>query len=246
MAGHSQFKNIMHRKGAQDAKRAKQFTKLVREIVVAVKGGGPDPEFNAKLRTAISTAKAANLPKDRIENAIKKGSSASDTENFEEIRYECYASGGVALIIDVLTDNRNRASSDIKAVLNKYAVTMAEPGSVLYMFDRVGFLEFHDEKLAPEKVFETAIEAGAEDCESSDGVHSIYCKTDDFNDVKEFLSKKLGEPTEAKLFWKPKNTVEINDVEQAEKLLKFIDLLEDNDDVQYVCGNYRISDKIKI
>lgn len=241
MAGHSQFKNIMHRKGAQDAKRAKQFTKLVREIVVAVKSGGPDPEFNAKLRTAISTAKAANLPKDRIENAIKKGSSAGDTENFEEIRYECYASGGVALIIDALTDNRNRTSSDIKAILNKYGATMAEPGSVLYMFDRVGFLEFHDEKLTSEQVFEIAIEAGAEDCESDSGIHSIYCKPDDFNDVKEFLCKKLGDPTEAKLFWKPKNVIYIKDAEQAEKLMKFIDLLEDNDDVQYVCGNYVIS-----
>ncbi len=245
MAGHSKFKNIMHRKGAQDAKKAKQFAKIVKEIVVAVKSGGSDdPEFNPRLRTAIAAGKAANLPKDRIENAIKKASSTQEGDNFEEVRYECYAPGGVALIIDALTDNRNRTAGEVKAALSKYNATLAEPGSVLYMFKRVGLVEFVDTKIDAETLMETAIDAGAEDCLSEDDAHEVYCDPDDFNNVRETLTNKFGDPASASLIWKPENTIDIENIEQAESLLKLIDILEDNDDVQSVSGNYKISDQI--
>jgi YebC/PmpR family DNA-binding regulatory protein len=244
MAGHSKFKNIMHRKGAQDAKRAKQFAKLVRELIVAVKTGGEDPEFNPRLRTAIATAKAANLPKDRIVNAIKKASSGQEGDDFEEVRYECYAPGGIALIIDALTNNRNRASGEIKAALSKYHSTLAEPGSVIYMFDRVGMMEFHSDQISPDEIMEAAIESGAEECESDENIHEIYCDPDELNSVREFLANKFGDPVVTELTWKAKNKISINDVEKAEKLLKLIDILEDNEDVQSVSGNYEIPDEI--
>jgi len=244
MAGHSQFKNIMHRKGAQDAKRSKHFSKLSREITVAVKTGGPDINFNPRLRTAITAARTANLPKDKIDNAIKKASSPTDDENFEEIRYEAYAQGGAALIIDALTDNRNRTASDVKTIISKNGGTPAEPGSVIYMFDRVGLIEFHDSNLSEEQMLEIAIEAGADECISDGNHHEIYCSPNKFNEVNEFITHKIGEPSVAKLYWKPQNITEINDVEKAEKLLKLIDALEDNDDVQAVCGNYEIADSI--
>jgi len=244
MAGHSKFKNIMHRKGAQDAKKSKNFGKLIREITVAIKSGNADIAFNPRLRTAIATAKAANLPKDRIDNAIKKASSSHDDEHFEDIKYEAYAPGGVALIVEALTDNRNRTASDVKSTITKNGGTIAEPGSVIYMFDRMGLVEFHDTKVSEEDMLEAAIEAGASECISYEGNHEIYCDPESLHEVNEFLSKKFGDSNSAQMHWKPKNIVELTDIEKTEKLLKLIDALEDFDDVQSVCGNYQISDSI--
>jgi len=244
MAGHSKFKNIMHRKGAQDAKRAKKFTKLIREITTATKLGQPDPEFNPRLRAAIATARAENLPKDRIDNAIKKAASSQDGENFEEVRYECYAFGGAALIIDGLTDNRNRTVSDVKAMINKSGATVAEPGSVVFMFDRVGVIAYNKPEIKEDEMLELAIEAGASECESEGGMHEIYTSPDDFNEVRNFLEQKIGEASEMRLGWKPKNIILIDDVEVAEKILALVENLEDNDDVQYVTGNYQFSEKV--
>ena len=243
MAGHSKFKNIMHRKGAQDAKRAKKFTKLIREITTATRLGQPDPNFNPRLRAAIMTARAENLPKDRIDNAVKKGSSPQDGENFEEITYECYAFGGAALIIDCLTDNRNRSASDVKAIINKAGANVAEPGSVVFMFDKVGYVLYKND-VEDEKMFELAVEAGAEECQSSEKMHEIYSSVEDLNEVRESLEKEIGPANESKLSWKAKNVVEISDKETAEKLLRLIDLLEDNDDVQQVSGNFEISEEV--
>ncbi|MEQ9115208.1 MAG: YebC/PmpR family DNA-binding transcriptional regulator [Rickettsiales bacterium] len=244
MAGHSKFKNIMHRKGAQDAKRAKKFTKLIREITTATKLGQPDPEFNPRLRAAITNAKAENLPKDRIDNAIKKAAASQDGDNFEEVRYECYAFGGAALIIDGLTDNRNRTVSDVKTIINKAGASIAEPGSVIFMFDRVGIIIYSKLEIDEEDMLEVAIEAGARECESDDGEHVIYASANDFNDVRTFLEKKFGEPNESRLSWKEKNPVEISDLETAEKILHLIEHLEDNDDVQYVTGNHKFSKEL--
>jgi YebC/PmpR family DNA-binding regulatory protein len=239
MAGHSQFKNIMHRKGAQDAKRAKLFTKLVREILVAAKAGG-DPEFNPRLRTALAAARAANLPKDRIDGAIKKATSPTDAENFEETIYECYLPGSVALIVEGLTDNRNRTSSEIKSILSKAGGTLAASGAVLYLFERIGLIEFKDASLDPEKVLEATIEAGGNDCSSFEGSHEIICEPDKLHEVQISLSKKFGDPATAKLIYRPKTSIQIASQEQAEKLLNAIDALEDCDDVQNIYGNYEI------
>lgn len=239
MAGHSQFKNIMHRKGAQDAKKAKLFTKLVREILVAAKSGA-DPEFNPRLRTALTAARAANLPKDRIDSAIKKATTPTDADNFEEIIYECYLPGGVALVVESLTDNRNRTSSEIKSILNKYGGTLAAPGAVLYLFERIGFIEFKNVAINPEAILEATIEVGGNDCESSGDVHHIICDPDKLHAIQVPLSAKFGEPAAAKLIWRPKSTISIDSKEQAEKLLNAIDAIDDSDDVQDVYGNYEV------
>ena len=241
MAGHSQFKNIMHRKGAQDARRAKQFTKLVREITVSAKTGQADPEFNPRLRNAIANAREANLPKDRIDAAVTKGASPHVGENFEEVRYECYAHGGVALIIEVLTDNRNRASSDIKSTIVKHGCTVAEPGSVVFLFDRVGLVEFDASKITSEQMLEASIEGGADECESDESSHTVFCKIDHLHNLRDFLTNKFGEPKLTKLFWKPKSVIEITDMEEAKSLMKLLEALDDLDDVQSVSGNYTIS-----
>jgi YebC/PmpR family DNA-binding regulatory protein len=244
MAGHSKFKNIMHRKNAQDNKRAKRFTKLIREITAAAKIGNGDPDFNPRLRVAIATARAANLPKDKIDNAIKKGTSSLEGEGFEEVRYECYAADGAALIVEGLTDNRNRTASEIKAVINKIGAILAEPGSVIFMFERVGYILFHNGKISDEKILEAALEAGAIDCESDEDTHVIYTNPEDFNEVRDKLAKDFGDPEEARLLWKPKNIVEVDDQDSAEKIIKLVESLEDLDDVQYVSGNYTISDRV--
>ena len=240
MAGHSKFKNIMHRKGAQDAKRAKNFTKLVKEITVAVKTGGDDLEYNPRLRTAIATAKAQNLPKDRIDAAVKKAANPQQGDDFEEIRYECYAPGGVALIVETVTDNRNRTAGDVKAILSKAGGNLAEPGSVLFMFDHVGEIFFKLDVASADEMLEAAIESGAEECESLEEGHIVTCKDGDFHEVRDNLSKKYGEPEYAKIIWKPQNIVEAAEGEQKEKLIKLIDTLEDNDDVQDVSTNSNI------
>ena len=244
MAGHSKFKNIQHRKGAQDAKRAKLFTKLTREILVAAKSGGGDPGFNPRLRTALATARAANVPNHRIDTAIKKATSAGESENFEETTYECYLPGGIALVVDALTDNKNRTSSEIKSILNKYGGSLAASGAVLYLFERLGLIEFKDENISPEKILEATIEAGGTDCESFSNEHQVTCEHDKLHEIQMSLSKKFGDPTSAKLIWKPKAAIAIDTQEKAEKILTALDALEDSDDVQNIYGNYEISDEV--
>jgi YebC/PmpR family DNA-binding regulatory protein len=240
MAGHSHAKNIMHRKGAQDAKKAKQFTKIVKEIIVAVKaGGGADPAFNPRLRSAIADAKACNLPKDRIENAIKKASDPASGDDLEEIIYEAYYSGGIALVIELATDSRNRTSSEMKSIMNKHGGMLAEPGSVLYGFDHIGIIEFHAPNLNSDEVFAAAIECGAQDYQHKDSIHVIECAMHDFNNVRKGLTAQFGEPDVARLIWKPKALITVEG-EKAEGLLKLLDAIEDSDDVQYVYGNYSI------
>ena len=244
MAGHSQFANIKHRKGAQDAKKAKRFTKILREITVAAKSGQPDPEFNPRLRNAIIEARVNNMPKDRVDAAVKKVISGAEGDNFEEIRYEGYANGGVAIIVEALTDNRNRTASEVRSTFTKMGGALGETNSVAFMFDHVGVIQF-DSKVASEEImFEAALEAGANEVESLPEVHIVVTATDNLSSVRDVLSKKFGDPLSAKFDWKAKTTVEINDLEQAQKLMKMIDILEDCDDVQWVTGNYVISNEI--
>ena len=243
MAGHSQFKNIMYRKGAQDAKRAKVFAKLIRELTVATRGGLPDPSMNPRLRTAIAASKAANMPKDTMERAVKRGAGADEGENFEEIRYEGYGPGGVALIVETLTDNRNRTASDVRSAFSKFGGTLGETNSVSFQFSRVGAIRYPPEAGSADEMLEAAIEAGADECDSDDTGHELTCAPDGFNDVREALEKQLGTAMSAELAWKPNTTVDV-DEEQAEGLFKWIDALEENDDVQKVAANFEVSSQI--
>jgi len=242
MAGHSQFKNIMHRKGRQDAVRSKLFSKLAREITVSAKLGLPDPGMNPRLRAAILAARAENMPKDNIERAIKKAI-GGEAENYEEIRYEGYGPGGVAVIVEVLTDNRNRTASDVRATFTKSGGNLAETGAVSFMFNRVGVVEFDARVASAEEMFEAALEGGAEDVVSSEAGHEIYTAPDSLGDVARALEAKFGEPRKAALTWKPQNTVAVDD-EQGEKLLRLIGTLEDHDDVQNVYANFEVSDAL--
>jgi YebC/PmpR family DNA-binding regulatory protein len=242
MAGHSQFKNIMHRKGRQDAMRSKLFGKLAREITVSAKLGLPDPAMNPRLRAAIIAARAENMPKDNIDRAIKKAL-GGDAETYEEIRYEGYGPGGVAVIVEVLTDNRNRAAGEVRSVFTKSGGNLAETGAVSFMFDHVGIIEYDAKATSPDAMLEAAIEAGAEDVVSSATGHEIYASQDDFRDVAKALEAKFGEPRKAALTWKPQNTISVDD-DQGEKLLKLIGSLEDNDDVQNVYANFEVSDSL--
>lgn len=243
MAGHSQFANIKHRKGAQDAKKAKLFTKLVREIIIATSKGQPDPEFNPRLRNAIYAARKAGVTKDRIETAIKKGSGEIAGENYEEMRYEGYAPGGVALIVMALTNNKNRSASDIRSCFTKSGGTMGETGSVGFMFDYVGFIEYALDIADFETIFEAAVDFGADNVESNDNFYEITCVPDQFAALRDGLQAKFGDMENAKLMWRPKDPTAI-DFEQAEKILKLVDMLEDLDDVQDVIGNFTVSDEI--
>ncbi|WP_375202024.1 YebC/PmpR family DNA-binding transcriptional regulator [Hyphococcus sp.] len=240
MAGHSKWANIQHRKGRQDAKRSKMFSKLSKEITVAAKMGAADPDFNPRLRLAIQAAKAQSMPKDNIDRAIKK--STADESNFEEIRYEGFGPAGVGLIVEALTDNRNRAASDIRAIFSKNGGNMGETGSVSFMFDLVGYIEYPADKASEDEMLEAAIEAGAEDVQSSEETHEIYCAFDQLAEVSSALEKTFGEATSAKPFWKPQNTIDV-DGDKAATLMKLIDALEDNDDVQNVYANFEISDE---
>jgi YebC/PmpR family DNA-binding regulatory protein len=244
MAGHSQFANIKHRKGAQDAKRAKLFTKILREVTVAAKSGQPDPDFNPRLRNAMLEARVNNMPKDRVEAAIKKATSGNDGDNFEAIRYEGYAPGGIAIIVEALTDNRNRTAGEVRSIFTKSGGALGETGSVSFMFDHVGVIQFEGKVADEEKMFEAAIEAGADEIESSSDLHVIFTQPENLAAVRDELTKKFGDPLSAKLDWKAKNVLEINDLEQAQKLLKLVDQLEDCDDVQSVSGGYFISEEI--
>ena len=243
MAGHSKFKNIMHRKGAQDAKRAKVFAKHIRELTVAAKIGLPDPDMNPRLRTAIAAAKAVNMPKDNMERAIKKGAGGGDDTNFDEVRYEGYGPGGVALIVETLTDNRNRTASDIRAAFTKHGGNLGETGSVGFMFDQVGLIEYPADAADADTMFEAALEAGANDVESGDDGHEIVCGSDDLGSVRDALESQFGEPGSARLDWKPQTTTEVNE-DAASTLFKLLDALEDNDDVQRVTSNFDISEEI--
>ncbi|WP_425410289.1 YebC/PmpR family DNA-binding transcriptional regulator [Hyphococcus sp.] len=241
MAGHSKWANIQHRKGRQDAKRSKMFSKLSKEITVAAKMGAPDPEFNPRLRLAIQAAKAQSMPKDNIDRAIKKSTSA-DESNFEEIRYEGFGPAGVGVIVEALTDNRNRAASEVRSIFSKNGGNLGETGSVSFMFDLMGYVEYPANVASEEEMLEAAIEAGAEDAQSSDETHEIYCAFDQLAEVSSALEKKFGEAATAKPTWRPQNTIEIEG-EKAATLMKLIDSLDDCDDVQNVYANYDISDE---
>ncbi len=245
MSGHSQFKNIMYRKGAQDAKRAKVFARLGRELMIAARAGTADPAMNPRLRSAIVAARAANMPKHNIERAIKRGSGASDAEGFEEVRYEGYGPGGVALIIEALTDNRNRTASEIRTAFAKHGGSLGETNSVSYMFDRVGEIQYLASAADPTEMLEAAIEAGADDVESSDEGHIVTTAMDDLNAVREALETRLGDPQSARLVWRPQTTVRVDD-SAAETLFRLLEVLDDNDDVQTVSANYEISDEIML
>ncbi|CCE07337.1 conserved hypothetical protein [Bradyrhizobium sp. STM 3843] len=242
MAGHSQFKNIMHRKGRQDAMKSKLFGKLAREITVSAKLGTPDPAMNPRLRAAVVAARAENMPKDNIERAIKKAL-GGEGDNYDEIRYEGYGPGGVAVIVEALTDNRNRAASDIRSYFTKSGGNLGETGSVSFMFDRVGIIEYDSSVASDDTMLDAAIEAGADDVMSSESGHEIYASPENFREVAKNLEAKFGEPRKAALTWKPQNTVAVDD-ETGEKLLKLMDLLNEHDDVQNVYANFEISDAL--
>ena len=241
MAGHSQFKNIMHRKGRQDAKRARVFTRLLREIQSAARNGLPDPSANPRLRSALQAAKAANVPKDNIERAIKRGAGA-EGESYDEVRYEGYGPGGVAVIVETLTDNRNRTAAEMRAAFSKLGGSLGETHSVSFQFDRVGEIRYDAETADPERVLEAAIEAGAEDVQSSADGHEIVCAPDDLATVRDALEARLGPPEEARLGWRPQTVVPVGG-DQAETLFRLLDLLDDNDDVQRVVANFEVAEE---
>jgi YebC/PmpR family DNA-binding regulatory protein len=243
MAGHSKFSNIKHRKGAQDAKRAKVFTKLQREITVAAKIGQPDPDFNPRLRGAIIAARAQNMPKDRIDGAIKKATTAGEGDDYVEIRYEGYGPLGVAFVIEALTDNKNRTAGEVRSTLTKAGGSLGETGSVGFMFDHIGLIEYEGNIATEEEIFDVALEAGATEVESDEDWHSIICEPDDFSAVRDALIEKFGDPKSAKLDWKSKTPTEL-DLESAQKIMRLVDALEDNDDVQLVTGGYNISEEV--
>jgi YebC/PmpR family DNA-binding regulatory protein len=242
MAGHSQFKNIMHRKGRQDAAKSKLFGKLAREITVSAKLGVPDPNMNPRLRAAIIAARAENMPKDNIERAIKKAM-GGDAENYEEIRYEGFGPGGAALIVEVLTDNRNRTAGEVRSTFTKSGGNLAETGAVAFMFDHLGIVEFDAKVADADAMFEAALEAGADDVVSTESGHEIYAAPDRLRPVAKALEAKFGEPRRAALVWRPQNIVAVDD-EQGEKLLKLIDNLNEHDDVQNVYANFEISEAL--
>jgi YebC/PmpR family DNA-binding regulatory protein len=240
MAGHSQFKNIMHRKGRQDKARSKLFSKLAREITTAAKLGLPDPAMNARLRAAVLAARAENMPKDGIERAIKKAS-GNDAESYEDMRYEGYGPGGVAVIVEVLTDNRNRTAGDVRAAFTKSGGHLAETGAVSFMFDHGGVVEFEAKVASADQLLEAAIDAGAEDVMSNENGHEVYTAAASLAEVAKALEGKFGEPRKAALVWKPKNTMAVDD-EKGEKLLGLLESLNEHDDVQNVYANFEMSD----
>jgi YebC/PmpR family DNA-binding regulatory protein len=240
MAGHSKFKNIMHRKGAQDKKRSAMFSKLSREITVAAKMGMPDPDMNPRLRAAVLAAKAQSMPKDNIQRAIDKASTG-DTENYEEIRYEGFGPGGVSLIVEALSDNRNRTATNVRTAFSKNGGNLGASGSVSHGFDRMGLIEYQGSVGDADKVLEAAIDAGADDVQSDEEGHEIWTSVDSLHEVAKALEDSLGEAEAVKLAWKPQTPVDVAGDDVA-TLMKLIDTLEEDDDVQTVWGNYEISD----
>ena len=242
MAGHSKFKNIMHRKGAQDARRAKKFARLTKELQVAVRGG-TDPSSNPRLRSALSACRAVNMPKDNIERVIKKAEDGENS-NLEEIRYEGYAPGGVALIVDALTDNRNRTAAEVRSSFTKYGGNLGETGSVSFMFNNVGQIVYKKNIMSEDEIFDIAIEVGANDVKADDNNYEIITSVNEFNNVREKLESILGVPDQAELIWYPENNVQIDDERKATSILKLLDTLDNCEDVQGVYGNFEINDEI--
>lgn len=244
MAGHSQFKNIMHRKGAQDAKRAKVFTKIIRELTVSARTGVPDPNANPRLRAALQAARAANMPKDTIDRAVKRGAGGDDGTMYEEVRYEGYGPGSVAIIVEALTDNRNRTAPEVRTAFAKNGGALGESNSVSFMFDRIGAIRFPVAVASADAMFEAALEAGADNVESSEDGHEIVTNPDDLGAVREALEAQFGAPEYARLDWRPQTLVPVTNEDTAKTLLKLLDVLEDNDDVQRVQANFEIPDEI--
>lgn len=242
MAGHSKFKNIMHRKGAQDARRAKKFARLTKELQVAVRGG-TDPSSNPRLRSALSACRAVNMPKDNIERVIKKAEDGENS-NLEEIRYEGYAPGGVALIVDALTDNRNRTAAEVRSSFTKYGGNLGETGSVSFMFNNVGQIVYKKNIMSEDEIFDIAIEVGANDVKADENNYEIITTVNEFNNVREKLESILGVPDQAELIWYPENNVQIDDERKATSILKLLDTLDNCEDVQGVYGNFEINDEI--
>ncbi len=243
MAGHSKFKNIQHRKGAQDAKRAKIFTKVGREITIAAKLHGEDPDMNPRLRLAIANARSVNMPNERIKKAIQSGVGGGDNADYEEVRYEGYGAGGVAVIVEALTDNRNRTASEVRSAFSKCGGNLGETNSVSFMFDRCGEIIYNKDVASDDDIFEAAVEAGADNVESSDEGHEIYTRVENFIAVKTAMEEKFGEAVRSGLIWKPNVFTEV-DEDTAAKILKLVDVLEDNDDVQNVTTNFECDDEI--
>lgn len=243
MAGHSKWSNIQHRKGRQDALRSKLFSKLSKEITVAAKMGDPDPEKNPRLRMAVKEARSNSVPRDVIERAIKKAV-GGDAENYEEIRYEGYGPGGIAIMVEAMTDNRNRTASNIRSSFSKHGGDLGQTGSVAFMFDRVGEIMYPLAAGDADTIMLAAIEAGADDAITNEDGHWIYCADTDLNEVSTAVEAALGESETAKLIWKPQAPAEVSDLEAAQKLMKLIEVLEDDDDVQNVTGNFDISDEV--
>ena len=242
MAGHSQFKNIMYRKGAQDKKRSKMFSKFAREITAAARLGLPDPAMNPRLRSAVLAARAQNMPKDNIERAIKKSQEAGG-EDYIEVRYEGFGPGGVGVIVEALTDNRNRTAGEVRSIFSKHGGNLGETGAVSFGFSRVGEIEYPLTAGSAEDMLEAAIEAGADDCETDKEAHWLTASVDAYHEVAAALEKKFGPAKSASIVWRPQNTVDV-DEEKGEKLLKLIDALEDSDDVQAVYANFEMSEKV--
>ncbi len=242
MAGHSKWANIQHRKGRQDAMRSKLFSKLSKEITVAAKMGDPDPDKNPRLRLAVKEAKAASMPKDNIERAIRKAV-GGEGDIYEEIRYEGYGPGGVAVIVEAMTDNRNRTASNVRSTFGKNGGNLGETGSVAFMFERKGEVVYPASAGDADTVMEAAIEAGAEDVDSSEEGHIVYCADTDLNEVATALEAALGESESTRLIWKPTTTTEL-DAENAARLMRLIEALEDDDDVQRVTANFELSDAV--
>lgn len=243
MAGHSKWANIQHRKGKQDKIRSKAFTKVGREIIVAAKLGGGDPEMNPRLRLAISKAKAVNMPNDRIKRAIETGAGNSDQTNYEEVRYEGYGTGGVAIVVDALTDNRARTFAEVRTAFAKFGGTLGEAGSVGFMFDRVGTIMYPADKADGDTMFEAVVEAGAENCESDEEYHNITTSMEDLASVRDALEIKFGEAEKAELIWQPNIMSELGE-DHASTVMKLVDALEDDDDVQVVTTNMDVSDDV--
>lgn len=243
MAGHSKFKNIMHRKGAQDAKRAKVFTRIIREVQVAARMGLPDPEMNPRLKSAVASAKAANMPNDNIERAIKRAIGGGDEENFQEIRYEGYGPGGVAIIVEALTDNRNRTASEIRAAFTKYGGSLAETNSVSFQFDRVGVITFKNDSCDQDGLFDTALEAGALDFDSNEEVHEVICAPNELHEIREKLEAIFGISEYSNLTWRPQTKVTVLE-DTFDKLLKLLAALDNSDDVQNISANYEVDDAL--
>ncbi len=244
MAGHSHSKNIMHRKGAQDARKAQQFAKVIREITVSAKQGLPDPAFNPRLRAAVAAARVMNMPKDTIERAIRKASEAGGGADYAEVRYEGYGPGGIAVIVEALTDNRNRTASDLRSAFNKNGGVMGESNSVAFQFNRVGAVSYPAAAASADAMMDAAIEAGAEDVASDADGHEVTCATAELFAVRDALEGRFGPPASAKLDWRPSVSVAVDDAERAAALLKLLDALEANDDVQAVYSNADIPDDV--